>query len=238
MSLDPSSSPLAFFGAELRRFRDRAGMTQATLAEATSYSLPAVSAFETARRIPFAEFAASADKALSADGSLIRLQALVEQTSVLPWFRDRIEVEKSATEISEYDGHQIPGLLQAEDYMRHAIRAGRPALRSDDAERAITLRLTRQEILEPDEFASIDRPSGKRLWAIIDESALRRVVGSPAVMGKQMSHLADMAGRPNITVQIMPLSEGVTCAYGRAFSILAGGNSPVVYLDDIFGDVT
>jgi transcriptional regulator with XRE-family HTH domain len=235
MSVDPTSSPLAYFGAELRRLRDKAGATQAALAQATSYSVPAVSAFETARRIPSAEFALIADRELNADGSLIRLQALVEKTSVLPWFRDRIDVEKAASEICEYDSYQLPGLLQTEKYMRTAIQVGRPALSPDDAERAVTLRLTRQEILQPDEQAPIDRPIGKRLWAICDESALRRMVGSPAVMAEALSHLADLARRPNVTIQIMPLIEGVTCAYGRAFSILKGNNDPLVYLDDLFG---
>lgn len=236
MSLDPSSSPLAFFGAELRRLRDKAGMTQATLAEATSYSLPAVSAFETGRRIPSAEFAASADQALNSDEHLTRLQKLVEQTSVLPWFRDRVEVERNAAEICEYDSYQIPGLLQAEDYMRCVVLAARPALTAEDAERAITLRLTRQDVLEPDEYAPIDRPGDTRLWAIIDESALRRIVGSPAVMAKQLTHLASMAKRSNITIQIMPFGAGVTSAYGRSFSLLSpSSGQSVLWLDDVFG---
>ena len=235
MSPDPSSSPLAFFGAELRRYRERASVTQPTLAQATSYSVPAVSAFETARRIPPAEFAKAADELLDADGHLIRLQGLVEQTSVLHWFRPRIEVERNASEIREYESYQVPGLLQAEDYMRHVIAAGRPVITADESDRAITLRLTRQTILDVDENAPIDRPGDKRLWAIIDESALRRVVGSHAIMGKQMAHLLAMADQPNITIQIIPEAEGVTCAYGRAFSILSASNGPVVHLDEIMG---
>ena len=106
---------------------------------------------------------------------------------------------------------------------------------AEESEHAMTLRLTRQAILEVDENAPIDKPGDKRLWAIIDESALRRVVGSSAVMGKQMSHLLTMAGQPNITIQIIPEGEGVTSAYGRAFSILSAANGPVVHLDEIMG---
>ena len=211
-------------------------MTQARVADLTSYSLPSVSAFETGRRIPPPEFAVAADKALGADGTLERLQGLVEQTSVLPWFRDRIEVERNAAEICEYDSTQIPGLLQEEAYMRCVILAARPALPAEDVERAMALRLTRQDVLETDEHAPIDRPGDTRLWAIIDESALRRVVGGPAVMTKQMAHLASMAKRPNVTIQIMPFSAGVTPAYGRSFSILSPANGPsVLWLDDVFG---
>jgi len=236
MALDPNSSALAFFGSELKRLRELAGMTQGELAEKVHSALSTVSAYETAKRVPPSDFAMSADEVLHADNHLIRLQGLVEQTSVLPWFRDRIEVERNAAEICEYDSYQIPGLLQAEDYMRCIIPAARPALTAEDAERAITLRLTRQDVLEPDENAPVDRPGDTRLWAIIDESALRRIVGSRAIMAKQMTHLASMAKCPNVTIQIMPFSAGVTPAYGRSFSILSAGNGlAMLWLDDVFG---
>jgi transcriptional regulator with XRE-family HTH domain len=233
MAPDPNSSPLAFFGSEMRRLRELAGLTQTALAEQVQYALATVSAYETARRIPPLDFAERADAALHADQHLVRLQGLVEQTSVLPWFRPRIEVERSADEIREYESYQIPGLLQTEDYMRAVILAGRPAITADERESAVTLRLTRQTILEPDGNAPIDRPADKRLWAIIDESALRRLVGSPAIMAGQMSHLLTMADQPNVIIQIIPENEGVTCAYGRAFSILSASNGPVVHLDEI-----
>jgi transcriptional regulator with XRE-family HTH domain len=233
MGSDPNSSPLAFFGAELRRLRDKAGMTQAELAEATCYSLATISAFETARRIPSLEFSQSADKALGADGLLTRLQGLVESVSVLPWFRDRVEVEKSANEIREYQSYHIPGLLQTEGYARIVVSAGRPVMPADAVERAVALRLTRQQILLPDETAPIDREHTPRLWVIMDEAALHRAVGSPKVMEEQLEHLIEAGQQPNITIQIIPNSQGVTCAYGRAFTILTSANSsPIVYLED------
>jgi transcriptional regulator with XRE-family HTH domain len=233
VSLDPDSSPLAFFGSELRRLREAAGCTQAVLAEATSYSLAAVSAFETARRIPSREFAASADQALSTDGILTRLQRLVESVSVLPWFKDRIEVERNAAEIREYQSFMLPGLLQTENYARVVVSAGRPVMAPDAVERAVALRLTRQQILEPDDSAPIDRDHSPRLWVIIDEIALNRPVGSTDVMRGQREHLIDMAQRPNVTIQVIPTNQGVTCAYGRAFTILtSASSSPVVYLED------
>jgi hypothetical protein len=211
-------------------------MTQGRLAELTMYSLASVSAFETARRIPPPEFAAAADKALGTDGGLERLQKLVDQTSVLPWFRDRIELERNATQIREYESYQIPGLLQTEDYMRAVISAGRPAISADECERAITLRLTRQTILEPDDTMPVDRLGGMRYWAIIDASALRRTVADVKVMAGQLEHLYKLTQRPNLTIQIISDDEGVTCAYGRGFSILtAGGNGSVAYLDEIMG---
>jgi transcriptional regulator with XRE-family HTH domain len=163
-------------------------MTQSDVAERTIYALSTVSAYETATRIPSADFAKRADKLFGTEGQaeddegdLTRLQHLVEQVSVRPWFRDRVEVERKATEIREYDSYQIPGLLQTEDYARAVISAGRPD-----------------------------------------------------IMRVQSEYLLEMAQRPNITIQVIPNSEGVTCAYGRAFTILTSNNgSSVVYLEDL-----
>jgi len=235
MALDPNSSALAFFGAELKRLRDNAGLTQAVLAERTQYALATVSAYETAKRIPPADFAERADKVFATDGYLKRLQGLADALSVLPWFRNRVEVERSAAEIREYESYQIPGLLQTEEYARAVISAARPMLAEDAVERAVALRLTRQQILEPDEDLPIDQEHSPRLWVILDEGALNRIVGGPEVMQRQREHLIKMAHRPNVTIQIIPNSDGVTCAYGKAFTILtsSGNGSPVVYLEDI-----
>lgn len=241
VATDPYSSPLAFFGAELKRLRERANMTQGDVAERTNYALSTVSAYETGTRIPSADFAKRADSLFGTDGptdadegDLTRLQHLVEQVAVRPWFRDRVEVERKATEIREYDSYQIPGLLQTEDYARAVISAGRPRMSEEEIERAIAVRMTRQQILERSRDLPADQDNTPRLWVIIDEAALHRVVGSAEIMSMQRNHLVDMAQRPNITIQVIPLSEGVTCAYGRAFTILtANNNSSVVYLEDL-----
>jgi transcriptional regulator with XRE-family HTH domain len=235
MALDPNSSALAFFGAELRRLREIAGLTQNVLAKRTQYALATVSAYETGKRIPSPDFAVAADKIFGTDGHLTRLQGLAESLSVLPWFKDRTALERAAVEIREYESYQIPGLLQTEDYARAVIGAARPMLADDAVERAVALRMTRQQILEPDEDLPIDISPTPRLWVIIDGSALSRIVGSPEVMRKQREHLIELAHLPNVTIQVIAESEGVTCAYGRYFTILtsSGNGSPVVYLEDV-----
>lgn len=244
MDTDPYSSPLAYFMAELKRLRERAGMTQTEVADRTNYALSTVSAYETGRLIPSAAFAERADEVFGTDdydkatrthnGDLARLQRLVERVSVRPWFRDRMEVERKATEIREYDSYQLPGLLQTEDYARAVISAGRPKMSEDEIERAVAVRMTRQQILERDDDLPADQDNTPRLWVIIDEAALLRVVGSPEIMRAQREHLAGMTKRPNVTIQVIPNDEGVTCAYGRAFTILISNNgSSVVYLEDL-----
>jgi transcriptional regulator with XRE-family HTH domain len=241
VATDPYSSPLAFFGAELRRLRERVGLTQGDVAEGTNYALSTVSAYERGTLIPSSEFAKMADKVFGTEaqteddeGDLTRLQHLVEQVSVRPWFRDRIAVEKQAAEIREYESYQICGLLQTEDYARAIVNSVRPVLPDDAIERAVALRMTRQQILEPDDGVPLDQHNGPRLWAIIDESALHRVVGNSEIMQAQRDHLATMARQPNITIQIIPNTEGATCAFGRAFAVLvARNNSSVVYFEDV-----
>lgn len=224
---DPGSSPLAFFAAELKRLRSIADMTQEQLAEATTYSPALVAAIETCRRIPSDDFAARADKALGTDGILARLQQLVEQTSVLPWFRDLVDVERRATEIRIYETYVIPGLLQTEDYARHVIGATRPVITAEEIDRAVALRMTRQEVL----YREADPP---RLWAILDEPVLYRVNGTNDVMLAQLQHLIKASEQPNIVVQVVPNSEGSTAAGGRNFIILTLRSEPTVaYLEDI-----
>jgi transcriptional regulator with XRE-family HTH domain len=216
-------------------------MTQGDVAKGTNYALSTVSAYERGTLIPSSEFAKLADKLFGTDsesededGDLARPQHLVEQTSVRPWFRDRVEVERKAAEIREYESYQIPGLLQTEDYARAIVSSVRPILPEDAIERAVALRMTRQQILRPDDGVPIDQNNEPRLWAIIDESALNRLVGSPEIMRAQREHLVSMTYQPNIMIQIIPNGEGATCAFGRAFAVLVSrNNSSVVYFEDV-----
>lgn len=226
MSLDPYSNPLTFFAAEMKRLRAKLGMTQEQLAEATIYSPATVAAIETCRLLPSEGFAQHIDKSLGADGHFERLQKLVQETSVLPWFRDRIEVERKSAEIWEYEPYVCPGLLQTADYTRVVAEATIPQLSDDDIERAVALRMTRQEVLEPED--------GARLWFILEESALYRMVGGLETMRAQHEHLLSVTRRPNVTIQIIPSKEGPTCAFGRAFTLLISRqNSSIVYYEDV-----
>ena len=132
---------------------------------------------------------------------------------VLPaWFQTYVGLEESATLIRTYEVQFIPGLLQTEDYARAVTASGRPDLRADDIERRVGLRLARQEIL--------DRPDPPRVWAIIDEAALRRPIGGGEVMRAQIQHLLDEMAKAHMTIQVMPFRFGGHAAEGGAFSIL------------------
>ncbi len=149
---------------------------------------------------------------------------------VLPqWFRAYIDLESAAALIRTHEGQLVPGLLQTEDYMR-AVIGGMLDELPEEAERRVTLRLTRQELL-----ARADAP---RLWAVIDETALRRPVGGRKVMRAQLERLVEAAQLPNVTLQILPLAAGAHPAMVGAFSILrfADAELPdVVYLEHLAG---
>jgi len=233
VNLDPSSSPLAFFAAEVKRLRSSTGMTQEQLANDINYAPSTVAAIETCRLLPSEEFAENCDKTFGTDGHLARLQKLVDQTSVLPWFRDLVKVERSADEMRVYEPYQIPALLQTEKYMRAAACANRPMLSDGDIDRAVALRMTRQEVLDQGDALPVNYAIKPRLWVIMDESVLYRVVGGPEIMREQLGHLGVLAKRPNITMQIVANDQGLTCAFGRAFVLLISKAEPLIYLEDL-----
>jgi hypothetical protein len=158
---------------------------------------------------------------------------LVEQTSVLPLVRDLVKVERSADEIRVYEPYQVPALLQTEQYTRAVARANRPMLYDGDIDKAVALRLTRQEILDQSNALPVNYMIKPRLWAIIDQPVLYRMVGDSQVMREQLEHLIVMAVRPNITIQIIASDQGITCAYGRAFVLLVTKAEPLIYLEDL-----
>ena len=114
------------------------------------------------------------------------------------------------------------------------ISAVRPVLSDDAVERAVALRMTRQQILERDQDLPFGQEHEPHLWTIIDESALIRVAGTPDILKAQLAHIVMMAQRPNITIQVILNRDGINCAFGRAFAVLVLRNaSSLVYLEDI-----
>jgi DNA-binding XRE family transcriptional regulator len=129
-----------------------------------------------------------------------------------PWFRAYVDLESAATLIRTYEGQLVPGLLQTEDYAHALVRGALHDASPEETERRIALRMRRQEVLT--------RPGGPRLWAVVDEAALRRRVGSPKVMRAQVERLIEAASLPNVTLQVLPFGAGAHPAMAGAFSLL------------------
>jgi transcriptional regulator with XRE-family HTH domain len=225
--LDPGSSLLAFFGAELRRRRAAAGMSQEQFGHAINYSAALVGRVEIGERVPSPDFARRCDEALSADGLFAHLRdSMNSDMHAFPrWFREFVEHEREATSIREFNALAVPGLLQTADYARALIRVGRPRDSDDEVELHVTTRIERQRVL--------DRSKPPMLWAVIDEAVLRRPVGGPVVFHSQLAYLTKIARSPGIVLQVMPFSAGAHAALGE-FILLGLGDGPnVAYTESV-----
>ena len=144
------------------------------------------------------------------------------------WFRTYVDLESAAALIRTYEGQLIPGLLQTDDYMRAVVQGAHLDESSEEMGRRVRLRMARQTLLT--------REHPPRLWAVIDEAALRRPVGGPEVMRGQLERLIDASKLPNVTLQILPFAVGAHSGMPGAFSILrfADRELPdVVYLEHL-----
>jgi Domain of unknown function (DUF5753)/Helix-turn-helix domain len=144
------------------------------------------------------------------------------------WFRAYVDLEAAASLIRTYEGQFVPGLLQTEDYMRGVMTGGLLDSSPDEVERRVELRLTRQQVL------TRERPP--RLWAVVDEAALRRPVGDRMVMRVQLERLVEAAKLPNVTIQVLPFAVAVHPAMTGAFSVLRFADEElpdVVYVEHL-----
>jgi hypothetical protein len=148
---------------------------------------------------------------------------------VLPqWFRAYVDLESAAALIRTYEGQFVPGLLQTEDYMRAVVSGGHLEDPPEEAEHRVQLRLGRQALLE--------RADAPRLWAVVDEAALRRPVGGRQVMRAQLERLIEATKLPNVTLQVLPFGAGAHPAMVGAFSVLRFGDQElpdVVYVEHL-----
>jgi transcriptional regulator with XRE-family HTH domain len=225
--LDPGSSLLAFFGAELRRRRAAAGMSQEQLGHAISYSAALVGRVEIGERVPSPDFARRCDDVLSADGLFVHLRdSMNSDVHAFPrWFREFVEYEREATSIREFNALAVPGLLQTEDYARALIRVGRPRDSEDEVKLHVATRIERQEVL--------NRSKPPMLWAVVDEAVLRRPVGGPVVFRSQLAHLTKVARSPGVVLQVMPFSAGAHAALGEFILLGLGDGRTVAYTESV-----
>lgn len=146
------------------------------------------------------------------------------------WFQFYLGLEGGASTVQSYEVQFVPGLLQTRQYAEAVVRLGHPDAASEEVARRVELRLARQQAL--------NRPPPAHLWVVVDEAALRRPVGGPAVMRAQLQALIEAAARPHVTLQVMPFLAGGHAAAGGAFTLLRFTDpdlSDVVYLEQLTG---
>jgi transcriptional regulator with XRE-family HTH domain len=228
-------------GAQLRRLRTDKGLTREQAGEAIRASEWKIHRLENGQVgfkdrdiVDLLRFYGVTDPGEVADFLVLAREANApgwwhHYGDVLPqWFRAYVDLESAARLIRTYEGQFVPGLLQTEDYMRAVVGGGHLDDLPEEAEHRVQLRLGRQALLE--------REDAPRLWAVVDEAALRRPVGGPRVMRAQLERLIEAAELPNVTLQVLPFAAGAHPAMVGAFSVLRFADQElpdVVYVEHL-----
>jgi transcriptional regulator with XRE-family HTH domain len=220
---------LRYFGEELRLAREACGMSVRQLAAHTSYSYQQLANVETGRRTPSESFAGEVDAALGTDGRFTRLLQRVLAEALPDWFEGFVREESRATRVRTYQCQVVHGLLQTEEYARALIRAGLPRASSEQVEELVARRIARRAIFE--------RPEPPHLWVVLDEAALHRAVGGPAVMAGQLRQLLKDAENPHVIIQVLPFSAGAHAATNGSFVLWSYRDRPdTMYMEGMYGD--
>lgn len=208
--IDPTRGISGWFAGELRRHREKAGWSQAELAQRLYCSEQKVGHLETGYRTPADDDICTAlDRVFGLDGHFEGMYPLIRREQLPDMLWRFIEAESEAADIRCYETQVITGLLQTEAYAREVLKAGFAQRPVDER---VATRMERQRIL--------DRKDPPRLWVILDEPALRRMVGGPEVMKEQYEHLLTMAERDNIKIQVIPRQTGAHAGLQGSFQLL------------------
>jgi transcriptional regulator with XRE-family HTH domain len=244
ISIEPGGGPTVrriLMGTQLRRLREAKGITREDAGYHIRASESKISRMELGR-VSFKERDVVDLLALYGVKDAAEGKALVtlareanapgwwhQYADVLPdWFQTYMGLEEAASVLRVYEVQFIPGLLQTASYARAVITRGQPSAPAEEIERRVSMRITRQELLT--------KQGGPRLWAVVDEAALRRPVGRPEVFRSQLEHLIEVTQDARITLQITPFLTGGPIAEAGAFTIMRFPEQDlpdVVYLEQL-----
>lgn len=225
--LSPRTSPLHFFGSEVRYAREEAGMTQSDLGAMVPCDPSTVSRIEAGALAPDRHFAETCDEAFPEhNGWFTRFY-----TDSRDWnqphpesFRAFGNYEAAATEIYMFEHSLVPGLLQTSEYA-YEVLSRHPGVTEGEVAERVAARLERQRILGRD-----DPPT---LWIVLDEAVLTRCVGNPKIMYQSLTYLAELARRPNIVLQVLVNSGAHVGLQGSMQIAETAGAAIVASLEDI-----
>jgi transcriptional regulator with XRE-family HTH domain len=222
-ALDPGASPLDYYGYELRRHREAAGLTQKQLGDIVNYTGSLVGLVETARRVPTVEFSERVDAALGTDGALSRLLELVMRSQLPNWFQQVAELQSRAVEICSFEIHMVHGLLQTLDYARAVLGV----LDQGNLDDRTAVRLARQSIFEKEEPPVF--------WGVLGETALYQEMGGRKAMRGQLAHLLSYEKNPRVNIQILPFSAGAHAGLQGSFDLYRFASEPSIVYTEGYG---
>jgi transcriptional regulator with XRE-family HTH domain len=246
-----STVPRRQLGRYLRDLRNKARMTIRLAAAELEWSEPKLWRIETGQTSLRSLDVEAMCRLYGAPADLTEaLMGLAKETKARGWwhaygdvipdgFDVYIGLEEASSEIDWYESELVPGLLQTEDYARTVITADNPGVDEAEIDRRVHVRVARQALLS--------RPAARpELRVILNEAILRRPVGSPAVMARQLRHLAEASDLPNVSMRVIPFSVGLhRGVMSGPFEILRfprngdGRDSepPTVFADGFTGDL-
>ncbi|MES5821844.1 helix-turn-helix transcriptional regulator [Streptomyces sp. RG80] len=230
-------------GQELRRLRELKGMTAEEVAERLLVSQSKISRLENGRRSISQRDVRDLCGVYEVEDHRIvdSLMQMAKDSRQQGWWHSfgdipysvYIGLETDAASLRVYDPQVVPGLLQTRSYAESLISGALPEATPTDIDKRVQVRLRRQE-----RISAAENPL--RLWAVLDEAALRREVGNRQVMIEQLEHLIEMSQLPHVTVQMIPFTMGAHPGVSGQYAILEfpdAADSSVVYIEGVTSDL-
>ncbi|MCL6734999.1 helix-turn-helix domain-containing protein [Streptomyces neyagawaensis] len=230
-------------GQELRRLRELKGMTAEEVAERLLVSQSKISRLENGRRSISQRDVRDLCGVYEVEDQRVvdSLMQMAKDSRQQGWwhaFGDvpysvYIGLETDAASLRVYDPQVVPGLLQTRPYAEALIAGALPETMPGDIEKRVQVRMRRQERISAPE-------SPLRLWTVLDEAALRRVVGNRSLMREQLEYLVEQSQLPHVTVQVIPFDLGAHPGLNGQYAILEfpdASDSSVVYIEGVTSDL-
>ncbi|MCP3768759.1 MULTISPECIES: helix-turn-helix domain-containing protein [Streptomyces] len=230
-------------GQELRRLRELKGMTAEEVAERLLVSQSKISRLENGRRSISQRDVRDLCGVYEVEDQRIveSLMQMAKDSRQQGWwhaFGDipysvYIGLETDAESLRVYEPQIITGLLQTGAYAEAIIRGGSPEASEQENDKRVEVRLRRQSRITAE-------TDPLRLWVVLDEASLRRVVGSRQIMREQLEHVMELSQQPHITVQVLPFEVGAHSGINGQYSILEfadAADSSVVYIEGVTSDL-
>ncbi|MBJ6639123.1 helix-turn-helix transcriptional regulator [Streptomyces sp. DHE7-1] len=230
-------------GQELRRLRELKGMTAEEVAERLLVSQSKISRLENGRRSISQRDVRDLCGVYEVEDQRIvdSLMEMARDSRQQGWWHTfgdipysvYIGLETDAESLRVYEPQLVTGLLQTRAYAEALVQGALPETSTAEIEKRVQVRMRRQERITAEGNAL-------RLWVVLDEAALRRVVGSRLVMREQLEHLIEMSQLPHVTVQVLPFEVGAHPGLNGQYAILEftdAADSSVVYLEGVTSDL-
>ncbi len=216
---------LSLFAEVLREARHKAGLSSDELGDKLGYSGAMVRSVESGHRVPKPDFAQRADDFFGYPAVFAKMEERLRDLPFPASYRPFVPHEKAARVLRIFEPALVTGLFQTADYAR-AVLGKRPHTTAEEVENLLAARLARQEILT--------REDPPLVYLVMDEAVLHRPVAAADVMAAQLTHLADLAIWPNISIQVVPYSAGGHIGLLGAFTIAEVADmSAMVYLESV-----